>query len=116
MAKYVLASLADADVEEIWFYVAQYDSKSADTYVQHLAAEFSFLAENPEAGKRRPDLGPDLRFFPYRRYFSIIQLNPVLRFLESCTELKILKLSFRILRAIAKTGIRGFSARSKQKR
>lgn len=68
MAKYVLAPLADADVEEIWFYVAQYDSEFADTYVQDLAKEFSFLAENPKAGKRRPDLAPDLRFFPYRRY------------------------------------------------
>ncbi len=68
MAIYVLAPLADADMEEIWFYVAQYDSGHADTYIQELAEEFSFLAENPEAGKRSPDLGPNIRFFPYRRY------------------------------------------------
>lgn len=68
MAIYVLAPLADADMEEIWFYVAQYDSGHADTYIQELAEEFSFLAENPKAGKRRPDLGPNIRFFPYRRY------------------------------------------------
>ena len=53
MAKYVLAPLADADVEEIWFYVAQYDPEFADTYIHDLAGEFSFLAENPKAGKRK---------------------------------------------------------------
>jgi toxin ParE1/3/4 len=68
MAMYVLAPLADADVEEIWSYVAQYDSEYADTYIQELVLEFSFLAKNPKAGKLRPDLDPGLRFFPYRRY------------------------------------------------
>lgn len=54
MAIYVLAPLADADMEEIWFYVAQYDSGHADTYIyKNLLRNSHFL---PRILKRENDV------------------------------------------------------------
>lgn len=68
MAMYVLGPLAEADVDEIWSYIAQDNSEMADLFIRELADTFWLLAENPMAGRPRVDLAPELRFFPYRRY------------------------------------------------
>jgi len=68
MAKYALSPLAEADVDEIWFYIAQDNSKIADEFVRGFTDTFWLLAENPMAGRPRPDLDLELRYFPYLRY------------------------------------------------
>lgn len=68
MASYILAPLAEADLDEIWSHIAQDDPDVANEFVRELAKTFWTLAENPMAGRRRLDLSPELHFFPYRRY------------------------------------------------
>jgi toxin ParE1/3/4 len=41
---------------------------AADRWVDELDAAFSRLATQPLMGRARPELAPDLRSFPFRRY------------------------------------------------
>jgi toxin ParE1/3/4 len=68
-ARYRLAPLARADLDDIWLYVAQHASpQTADRLIDAITQPFAFLARYPNAGRPRDDLGLDVRSFPVRNY------------------------------------------------
>jgi toxin ParE1/3/4 len=69
MRKYRLAPLAKADLDEIWLYVARKASlKMADRLVDSITDSFPILANVPELGRKRPEIGQGVRCFAVRRY------------------------------------------------
>jgi toxin ParE1/3/4 len=63
-----VSSAAGADLEEIWFYIAQDDVGAADKFVHVVVSRFPRLASMPELGRRREELSRGLRSFPVGRY------------------------------------------------
>lgn len=60
--------LAALDILDIWDYIADEDITAADRWVDQLDSAFGRLATQPLMGRERPELAPDLRSFPFRRY------------------------------------------------
>ncbi len=73
-----LAPKADADLDEIWWYVAT-ESGSAEVARRQLAAitsRFLLLAHHPRLGRVRDyDLGAGRRSYPVDRYVIIYQIH-----------------------------------------
>ena len=59
---------AEADLDEIWLYIAQDDPNSADRFIDLIEERCRLLAENPLLGRSRPERAPGLRSFPVGNY------------------------------------------------
>jgi toxin ParE1/3/4 len=68
MAQVKLSQFAEADLKEIWSYIAETNIASADKITDEFLKKFQLLAQNSEMGKRRDDLILNLRSFPHKRY------------------------------------------------
>ncbi len=69
MSKLRVARSAVSDLDEIWLYIAQKQSiETAEQVVSFLTSKFSLLAALPRIGRRRPELGVDIRSFPVQNY------------------------------------------------
>jgi len=64
-----------SDLAEIWDYVADDSEARADTFVEKIDEKFKTLAARPYIGRKRDELGEDLRSFPVGRY--IIYYRPL---------------------------------------
>ena len=60
--------LAEADILEIWDYIADDNPAAADRWVDQLDAQFRLLATQPKMGRARNELAADVRSFPVGRY------------------------------------------------
>ena len=68
---------AQADLDGIWDYVGIESDRplAASRLIEMLYEKFSFLAENPQLGESRPDLGDDLRGFVAGRYLIVYRVR-----------------------------------------
>jgi toxin ParE1/3/4 len=60
--------LAEADLDEIWDYIAEDSSERASNFLRKLYAKIQTLDANPNIGRKRDELLPGLRSFPYGNY------------------------------------------------
>jgi len=66
---YVLAPSAARDLEIVWQHLADEASEAvADRVIDAIAERCEMLAEFPNAGRLRPDIGPEVRCFPAERH------------------------------------------------
>ena len=75
MSGYALTPRAEADVFEIWSYIAERNEDAANRVEQAIYDACAFLAENPLCGHSRPDLtARAVRFWTLSRYrnYSVI--------------------------------------------
>lgn len=76
MAVYHLRALARDDLEAIWHYtVEQWGAEQAESYLALLLACFGELSENPEIGRPRDEILPDLRSFPQGRHVIFYEIG-----------------------------------------
>jgi toxin ParE1/3/4 len=68
MPKVIVSPLAQADIDEIWDYIARDSAPNADRFVDRIERRFDLLAGNPGMGIARDDLRPGLRRFTHARY------------------------------------------------
>jgi toxin ParE1/3/4 len=68
MPKIIVSPLAQADIDEIWDYIARGSIRNADRFVDRLERRFGMLAANPRLGVARDDLRSGLRRFGHARY------------------------------------------------
>ena len=68
MARVTRRPLAEADVFEIWDYIADDSMEAADRWVDQLDEKFHLIATQPMMGRARDELEPGLRSFPFGRY------------------------------------------------
>ena len=59
---------AEQDLDEIWFYIALDNVAAADNLLDDIDSSCQLLAIQPQAGRLRPELAPELRSFPVGRY------------------------------------------------
>jgi len=73
-----LAPEAEADLDELWFYVASNSSvETADRLVDSLTSRFCLLASHPHAGRQRDDLWPGMRIFPVGQYVVLYRVDGI---------------------------------------
>jgi toxin ParE1/3/4 len=60
--------LAEADLDQIWDYIAEDSPERASNFLRKLYAKMQTLAANPNIGRKRNELLPGLRSFPYGNY------------------------------------------------
>jgi toxin ParE1/3/4 len=68
VARVTRRPLAEADIFEIWDYIADDSMEAADRWVDQLDEKFQLIATQPMMGRAREELVPGLRSFPFRRY------------------------------------------------
>lgn len=59
--KLVISPRAHADLDEIWFYIAEHSLDAADNVVGDIRGTATLLTDQPAMGVARPDLQPGLR-------------------------------------------------------
>lgn len=74
-----LALEAEADLDDIWYFIANNSGNPevADRFIDSLGQRFLLLARHPHLGRRRDDdLLPGLRSFPLSRYVILYSVEP----------------------------------------
>jgi toxin ParE1/3/4 len=59
---------AREDLLDIWQYIADDNETAATALLRRIDRAIQMLADNPQAGRERPELAPDLRSFPVGNY------------------------------------------------
>jgi len=68
MSRIRIAPLAEHDLVEIWYFIAQDDPVAADRLLYLLEEKYKLLADNPHMGPARPDISKELRYHPVGNY------------------------------------------------
>ena len=61
MIEVVLSELAEADLTDIWVFIANDNAEAANRLLDQLHEKCQFLANSPKAGRRRDELDPSIR-------------------------------------------------------
>ena len=67
-ARLVQRPQVEADLDEIWLFIAADNPDAADRLVDRIGGVFQLLQENPQAGRQRPELGRGVRSFAVGNY------------------------------------------------
>jgi toxin ParE1/3/4 len=62
---------SEEDLIEIWLYIAQDNPPAADRVLDDMEQRFIMLADNPQMGRYRPDIAPELRYFISGKYLIL---------------------------------------------
>jgi len=62
---------AEEDLIEIWLYIAKDNPAAADALLDDFEKQFLLLAHNQNLGRARPDIAPQLRYFPSGNYLIL---------------------------------------------
>lgn len=69
-----LTQLADEDVIDIYIYGAgQFGRAQADTYQGGLEDALNFIGRHPQASRRVPELGSEVRAYSYRMHIILYE-------------------------------------------
>jgi toxin ParE1/3/4 len=71
MARYTKRPKAEADLLEIWLFIAQESPRAADRLLDRIETQCRLLADNPRLGRERPELAPDARAWIVGRYLVL---------------------------------------------
>jgi len=76
MPRHELSQEAQADVVEIYAYIALDNVYAADAFVEELEELCEKIAEFPKIGRARLDLGLDIRSLPFGNYHVLYRRQP----------------------------------------
>lgn len=68
MARVIHTRQAREDLLSIWSYIAADNPTAADRVLDAIDRRCARLSENPKLGPARPDIAPELRYFPVGSY------------------------------------------------
>lgn len=74
MPRIRFTSLAEADLLELWFAIADENIVAADESLDAIQAAVMLLSTQPEMGKARPELAEGIRSLPTRTPYIIFYL------------------------------------------
>lgn len=75
MPKIIKSPHAKSDLLDIWDYIADDSTTSADNFLNTIGHKIQTLARSPKMGRTREELAPNLRSFPVGNY--IIFYRPI---------------------------------------
>jgi toxin ParE1/3/4 len=67
---------AQLDQNDIWLNIAEDSVRAADSVLERVNAAIFLIAEQPEAGRARPELRAGLRYFPVESYLIFYDVQP----------------------------------------
>jgi toxin ParE1/3/4 len=73
MNQFIIKPQAQDDLDSIFDYIAQDNPQKAEELIRIFHEKFVMLTTIPEAGTIRPELAPDIRGFPFKRYVIFYQ-------------------------------------------
>ena len=76
MSGYLLTPRAQADLDEIWLYVAQNRQEAADRLIDRIVGHFALLSANPGIGQQCSHLAKDLRRSTIGNYAVLYRPRP----------------------------------------
>lgn len=76
MLQLVKAPKAEADLIDIWLYVAEDQPINADRLLDRLNDAALLISETPLMGVDRPDLSKDIKSFPVENYILFYRIKP----------------------------------------
>ena len=62
---------AQADLDQIWFYIAQDDPLAANRFLGHVLQRCCSYVSQPLLGEPRPEFGSDIRSFSVGQYYVV---------------------------------------------
>jgi toxin ParE1/3/4 len=65
---------AEEDLIAIWLYIAKDNLTAADKMLAKFENIFEILIEQSEFGEARPDIAPELRYFPVGKYLVFYRI------------------------------------------
>jgi toxin ParE1/3/4 len=71
----IIAEQAIDDLVEIWLYIAMDSIRSADRFIDLVYEKCFNLCETPNIGRKRPELLPDIRCLPVKRYLIFYRVT-----------------------------------------
>lgn len=74
MARVRVTRAAEADLTEIWTYIAEDAPAAADKCIDKIRETIEMLAHNTGAGRSRDDLTPDMRSFRVGQYLIFYRI------------------------------------------
>jgi toxin ParE1/3/4 len=69
--------LARRDVTDIAFYIARDNPEASERFYALVEKTFRALADQPEMGRERPEIGPDIRSLPIEHHPYTIFYRPI---------------------------------------
>jgi len=76
MARILRRPLAEADILDIWEYIAEDNVVEADRWVDRLDQKLSLWATQPLMGRARDELSPNVRSLTFGRYVVFFEPLP----------------------------------------
>ncbi|MBI4739280.1 type II toxin-antitoxin system RelE/ParE family toxin [Candidatus Woesearchaeota archaeon] len=76
MKPFTIRPQAQDDLDGIFDYIAQDNPQRAEQFIRALHEKFVMLSTTPEAGTARPELVPEIRGFPFKRYVIFYRSTP----------------------------------------
>ena len=76
MARVTRRPLAEADILDIWGYIAEESIAEADRWVDRLDEKFALWAAQPMMGRSRDELALGIRSFAFGRYVVFFEPLP----------------------------------------
>lgn len=73
MNQLIISDMAKSDLREIWRYIAGDNLTAADRLLEAVYGEFELLRTQPMIGRKRDELFPGLRSFPFSSYVIFYQ-------------------------------------------
>ncbi len=77
MSQVIHSRLAQLDLLSIWGYIAEDSPSAADRTLDSIDYHCKLLGENPKLGQARPDIAPQMRYFPVKNYLILYQEQPL---------------------------------------
>lgn len=74
MAMLFKTAQAEEDLIAIWLFIAKDNLTAADKLLAKFENVFEILIEQPEFGAARPDIAPELRYFPVGKYLIFYRI------------------------------------------
>lgn len=62
---------AEEDLIGIWLYIARENPAAADRVLDDIEQRIHLLVDNPQMGRFRPDIAPQLRYFVADKYLLL---------------------------------------------
>ncbi|AGX86815.1 type II toxin-antitoxin system RelE/ParE family toxin [Candidatus Symbiobacter mobilis] len=76
MARVTRRPEAEADILEIWLYIADDSVVEADRWIDRLDERLALWATQPKMGRARDELSPGIRSLPFGRYVVFFEPLP----------------------------------------
>jgi len=71
MIKVSYTQKAKQDFLSIWAYIAEDSPNAADKLLDTISEKCNLLGENSKLGQARPDISPEMRYFPVKNYLIL---------------------------------------------